>query len=120
MLMRSRRELWWFLLLERRYGTIWGMRLDVYLPALLCWTLSAYERTRRSYFSFLFSFVHYLEISPDLKLIVTDCCELAVLRFSTTYDLGMTIVLLAMRCILIKHNVHIGFSPSKGKGIPLY
>lgn len=56
-------------------------------------------------FLFYFSFVHSLKISPDLELIVTDCCELAVLRFSTTYDLGMIIVLLAMRCILIKHNV---------------
>lgn len=64
------------------------MRLDVYLPTLPCWTLSAYERTRRIYFSFLFSFVHSLEILPDLELIVTDCCELAALRFSTTYDSG--------------------------------
>lgn len=71
-------------------------------------------------FLFYFSFVHSLEISPDLELIVTDCCELAVLRFSTTYDLGIIIVLLAMRCILIKHNLHIGVSASKGKGIPLY
>lgn len=69
-------------------------------------------------FLFNFSFVHSLEISPDLELIVTDCCELAVLRFSTTYDLGMIIVLLAMRCILIKHNVHIGVSASKGKKVP--
>lgn len=53
-------------------------------------------------FLFYFSFVHSLKISPDLELIVTDCCELAVLRFSTTYNLGMII---AMRCILIKHNV---------------
>lgn len=87
-MMRSGRELWWFLLLERRYGTIWGTRLDVYLPALLCWTLSAYARTRRSIFLFLFSFVHSLEISPDMEFIVTDCCELAVLRFSTTPSLA--------------------------------
>lgn len=71
-------------------------------------------------FLFYFSFVHSLEISPDLELIVTDCCELAVLRSSTTYDLGIIIVLLAMRCNSIKHNLHIGVSPSKGKGIPLY
>lgn len=78
------------------------------------------KEPREVFFFFYFSFVHYLEISPDLELIVTDCCELAVLRFSTTYDLGIIIVLLAMRCILIKHNVHIGVSPRKGKGIPLY
>lgn len=51
-------------------------------------------------FLFYFSFVHSLEISPDLKLIVTDCCELAVLRFSTTTNLASGD---AMH--LIKHNV---------------
>lgn len=76
------------------------------------------RKNKEKSFSFYFSFVHSLEISPDLELIVTDCCELAVLRFSTTYDLGMIIVLQAMRCILIKHNVHIGVSASKGKKVP--
>lgn len=39
-------------------------------------------------FLFLFFFCSFLEFLPDLELIVTDCCELAVLRFSTTYDSG--------------------------------
>lgn len=67
MLMRSGRELWWFLLLERSKGQ-YGGRDEMY--TYLLYSAGRFRRMKEQgevFFFFYFSFVHYLEISPDLE-----------------------------------------------------
>lgn len=67
----------------------YGGRDEMYTYLLYC--AGRFRRMKEQgevIFLFYFSFAHSLEISPDLELIVTDCCELAVFRFSTTTSLA--------------------------------